>query len=360
MQVWVPVYNFSIDMIFYVNMKSFWIFSDSDDATRFVSYLARALCEKGLVKAIDYKSANIRIHTAIPRLWTKTFWMLLIQRKSNVLLRFEPKVVNPLMYSLRVKLIFQLVVTLGTMNSGKAGRVFIKWPYVPWPNPARPGAHDIRQLLRDPQRVLKFDRHISCSLIASRKFAFHRNGNYDLRNRIASARESLGVTVFGMKWQLSRFEILRENLRVVAFFFTQLYKPHLIRLMVSILRSSSQPIFEIQDKFLVLRQSEFSIVIENSDTYVSEKLLDALVCGAIPIYKGAKLDFLGFPSSAYIPLPEDVDELKQIIYGLSEFEKDSLRKAGAEFVASQQNFQSWTPEGVAGSIATFLVDEFDE
>jgi hypothetical protein len=49
---------------------------------------------------------------------------------------------------------------------------------------------------------------------------------------------------------------------------------------------------------MVASNSKFSLVIENSDSYVSEKLIDVLISGSIPVYFGT--------SFATTPLPENM------------------------------------------------------
>jgi hypothetical protein len=51
----------------------------------------------------------------------------------------------------------------------------------------------------------------------------------------------------------------------------------------------------VEDKLKTLRQYRFALIIENSDEYVSEKIVDALLAGVVPLYVGAELSRFGFP-----------------------------------------------------------------
>lgn len=56
----------------------------------------------------------------------------------------------------------------------------------------------------------------------------------------------------------------------------------------------------VADKVATLGGYRCCLVIENSEEYVTEKLLDALVAGCIPIYVGTDLDPFGIPASLYV------------------------------------------------------------
>lgn len=60
----------------------------------------------------------------------------------------------------------------------------------------------------------------------------------------------------------------------------------------------------VEDSVEFQRRSRFSIVVENDENYVSEKIFNALRAGSIPIYMGADLEKIGIPSSICIEIKD--------------------------------------------------------
>jgi hypothetical protein len=93
----------------------------------------------------------------------------------------------------------------------------------------------------------------------------------------------------------------------------------------------------IENKLDVLSEYRFSLVIENSDEYVSEKIVDALIAGTIPIYVGANLEVFGFPKEiAYVCNP-DVNEISLAIRELMENKnlQQHILESGRNFLSSR-------------------------
>lgn len=73
----------------------------------------------------------------------------------------------------------------------------------------------------------------------------------------------------------------------------------------------------VESKATALRPFAFSVVIENSqiDDYFSEKLIDCLLCGTIPIYWGSPAVAKTFDDAGLITF-DSLDELRGIIWTL--------------------------------------------
>ena len=55
---------------------------------------------------------------------------------------------------------------------------------------------------------------------------------------------------------------------------------------------------------------KYSIVIENSSDYVSEKLFDSLLSGCIPVYVGPDLSLYDLPENLYIQAEPNFVDIK--------------------------------------------------
>ena len=337
-------------------MSTFILYPESNDSANFHEELVQALTSRGWQKVQHYDNADYQIYTLHPRLLSRQTRYLLSRTSRKVLLRFEPSVVNPLLYSKRIENLYDQVLNVGQVNTGVKGLRVIRWPYRAWSNPAIPS----RNSDKDPERLLKDSsstrRDKRCVMVASRKLPFSRNDNYQVRSQIARFRHELGVQVYGMKWGESRWKLLKENLRIYLFFLSQLFIPNPAPLVRSFLASKQEDISEVDDKFEILLRSDFSLVIENSDEYVSEKILDAFVAGSIPLYRGPDLDQFGIPNSSYIRMPQSLRDIPNVLENLADDDVEVLRQSARDFCQVPEGLASWSPSEVAQVVADAIME----
>jgi hypothetical protein len=113
----------------------------------------------------------------------------------------------------------------------------------------------------------------------------------------------------------------------------------------------------IKDKLSVLAGYRFALAIENTRFagYVSEKLLDCLVAGTIPIYDGAPDVARYVPSEAFIELRAFAGyaELERHLRGLSEVAAQRYLDAGRAFLGSPA-FERFCAETFARDVVDAL------
>jgi hypothetical protein len=83
-------------------------------------------------------------------------------------------------------------------------------------------------------------------------------------------------------------------------------------------------------------------VIENDSTYVSEKLLNALVAGCIPIYSGPPLSIYGIPSEVAINVGKKPREFVTAYLGTSSLELEKVRRLGQNWIQSEVARKRWS------------------
>lgn len=244
----------------------------------------------------------------------------------RVLLRFEPKVVNPYSYIRAFSGRYDLVVDFG-LRSKEA---------LPWPMSTQSMA---QQPSWEKPRLDKF------CLINANKFSAVDGELYSLRKQLAGKRGDLDV--FGRGWgefgPLRRLNLLTK---VLVFALTAGSLPSLNAITTWLDREtlSQGP---VTDKHATLGKYRYAVVIENEASYLSEKLFDSLVAGCIPVYVGlnplpAELEKLIVRSSPDLKSISDaMDKASELERGnwiaevKSYFSSDLIKANGMEIVAEK-------------------------
>ena len=108
---------------------------------------------------------------------------------------------------------------------------------------------------------------------------------------------------------------------------------------------------EVELKSIILPEIKFLLVIENSMDVLTEKLFDAMLMGAIPIYIGPNLDAFGIPQTTYIPVNPNSNEICRVISELNMLEVATYLDEIRKFITSDYFFDTWCDEAPYGNIA---------
>ena len=338
--------------------KTFSMIPDSQrDSSGFSQVLERELLKAGCTEARLIELADLVFVFDLPRRFSRAERKVRQSRGKKILLRFEPKAVNPLLYEPGVEQTYNIVLNIGGQDHLGCDPSPLKWPYFPHPNPAKPKQDNVHSpgAIRGHSQSSFGSKIHPISLIVSNKVSWSAPSNYGLRRRLALQRKKLNLCVFGMYWDDSRWKKLQKNLRIYLFLLSQGFLPKPIHLIENLGFGRIESIPAILDKFEVIAQSEFHLVIENSSTYVSEKLIDAMIGGAIPIYFGPELSVYGIPRDSYIRFPKQPEDQLQFLEKLKAVDKDSIHKRIQEFLDSPDGLQTWWPESVAKAIISRCV-----
>lgn len=200
----------------------------------------------------------------------------LATEKIRILLRFEPRVVNPFSFLRHNEKKFDFIVDFGLRSSSA-----LAWPQHP-------------SMLKSNfnETNLRLQRFV---LVNSNKFSSVSGEQYSLRKKLRL--QSKEVDLFGHGWgnipPLQKFRML-----VLGVIFGSLggALPNW-KAVSTWLLNDDVGLGALQDKIASMETYSFAIVIENESSYLSEKLFDALAAGCIPVYVG--LD----------PLPPSLEEL---------------------------------------------------
>lgn len=233
-----------------------------------------------------------------------------IDSSHSILVINEPRVVRPVNFKSKVQANYGLIIVMG--GNPKKYKTIVNWPQPwTWNLPETRTA-------RKPKPVI----------IASNRISFIAGERYSLRRKVIKRVD--GVDFFGRDWDysfkqkvfhfLSNFKIAIKGNAVPR-----------ISSMKYWFKTYGNSGGEIGDKNDTLQKYAYSIVIENSDSYLSEKLFDCFFNSTIPIYVG--------PAPSDYGIPEDLvvhckGTLKAIVNGIHLAE-------GIDYGRWRQELENW-------------------
>lgn len=204
---------------------------------------------------------------------------------------------------------------------------------------------------------------LSVAMLNENKFSFVLGNLYKTRVEVIEELSEAGlpVSVGGNNWSRGLgWQLWRQALHLYA------------ALQVSAkidLRNFHKPLRQYKNLELhgrvpsetqFLSQFEFALVIENDPNYLSEKLLNAVMAGAIPLYLGPPLHEFGLPSNLAVQMNGLKGAFTQTILNMREDEKVAIRTAGKEWFGNEANVSAWRHSTALNKMAeivkTFVAD----
>ena len=110
----------------------------------------------------------------------------------------------------------------------------------------------------------------------------------------------------------------------------------------------------VAEKDVVLLDSKFTLVIENSNDILTEKLFDALLAGSIPIFFGPDLSDYGLPDNISIELRGNERDILTRITEMPDNEVDEYLNNIIAFLNDQSQFGKWVAEYVFQETARLI------
>jgi len=197
------------------------------------------------------------------------------ESRFNVLILKEPQSVLPHQYSKKLLDKFNIVLPFGKTRAQRLGlQEYLLNPYDP-----------------PEMRTSPFsDRGIRIAMINSNRISASKQSNYSLRREVAHklSEKPFGFKMFGTDWDRGYKWRIAKGLIAFRDVLMARQIPDLQETFSGILKTPRRLEGFIDDKFEILRNAEISVVIENESDYVSEKVFDSLIAGAIPVYVGPK------------------------------------------------------------------------
>ena len=170
---------------------------------------------------------------------------------------------------------------------------------------------------------------------------------YSLRKQVATHFDDLSL--FGHGWDMP----FRDKVVVAlkAFALSILALSVNLRSAISWFQTNPSSLGPVPNKFDVIERFKVSLVIENSATYVSEKLLDAIAGGTIPVYVGPDISKITLFDGLYVPCRANLKEIRERIDLALAIDPKEFWDRREKFLGSNE-LRSFSLERVAGEIVT--------
>lgn len=222
-------------------------------------------------------------------------------------------------------------------------------PSVLWPQPDRVEKTVAPLDLRNREIVM----------IQANKLSAAKGELYSFRRECLGAAAQAGwkVRVYGQGWErgtassVARFgrEILRctANRQAVTLAGVRQLRPREI---------DYQGV--AASKELALSNSLYSLVVENSRFFVTEKLFDAVWAGTIPLYAGPDLEMFGLPEGIALHIGDEPESFFANLHNLTLKDLAAVRQCGQDFVSSER-YSDWSARSV-GHRFSLLISEYLE
>lgn len=158
----------------------------------------------------------------------------------------------------------------------------------------------------------KIEKLPRACMIASNKVSLIPGELYSLRRDVVDSCTNLDL--FGHGWNSSWLTRSKQFVFevYVGFISRQLANPLSRLQFFANVRSCLGP---VKDKLSTNAKYKVSVVIENSNEYMSEKLLEAFAAGSIPVYVGPEVADFGIPPELVIQAKPDA---QSVIEGISQ------------------------------------------
>jgi hypothetical protein len=284
------------------------------------------------------------------------------KREKAILIRMEPEAVYPAQFKKRVTDKYGLVITTGSPELNEDKFFSVNWPYKYHQNPASPKVNDpelfsVLEKLRatDEQTLIEWSRRkFLVTLIAGNKVSPILKSNYNFRRNLAKQLEISGLKIFGPLWNDSFKVKLRHRLAVLfaASRSGTISNPRGI--YGNLFRSYSNAEGEVADKHQVMKDSKFSLVIENSNYVITEKIFDAIINGSVPIYIGPDLARFGLPKEVAIEYNSRLSSVEEIISTTTDQHATQIILSGRNFLLGSSFKDYWTSDAVFTEISSLI------
>jgi hypothetical protein len=253
-------------------------------------YLFLAIDESGL-RLASAQSSKLLLMIDHNEKLLQEFMNLGNDNTNCILIRTEPQSVRPDQYLPHTINRYGLVLTLGVLEASSND---FPWPYEINSDPCLPIDPILPREFYLSLGNFTLDygnwqrRTKNLVLIASNKVSPISNNNYKLRRDLAKSGHLEILEVFGSMWSLNLLARFKHRLAVVTNSLKRGVIPNFGQILGGMFTAYRSNCGRVSDKHEVLRNSKFSLVVENDAGVITEKLFDSIINGCIPVYFGTR------------------------------------------------------------------------
>lgn len=325
-----------------------------DDYGVFNNQFLKAI-QKSPFSISNIKNADILISINHSNSTYKSFMKSGKTKDQCILIRIEPKSVFPAQYRKRITDKYGLIISVGYKELDEGKYFFVGYPYsyLPNPNAQFTKGTSARQIIEsnDFEELFKLknwlNRKILISLVASNKVSATKKNNYSLRRNLACSFSKSTLNVYGDLWSPNILKKIDHRIRVAVHALRNRTIPNPFSIYGSLFKRYKTFAGQIDDKQSYVKNSKFSLVVENSNETVTEKLFDALINGSIPIYYGPELNDMGIPGYKISLIGANQTKfIEDKVAKISDQEVSDYLNEIKSFLKSSSFLDYWTEESV--------------
>jgi hypothetical protein len=285
-----------------------------------------------------------------------------------VLVRQETDSVYPGQYRKRVEKKYGLVLTLGGVKSLRKHDFFLAHAYIFSPKPTFPRTDDLKFenifIARKNDKVYEFSnwkrRSIYFSFVGANKVGLSPENNYAVRRELVDEYASSGLEVYGPLWNDGLKRRLINRVSMTLWGLKTHQRPPLWSIYADIFRKYKNAKGEVPDKHAIILSSKFSLVVENSELMITEKLFDSILSGSIPVYYGPDLSQFGLPVDIAIEIKKIRAPIGEYLLSLTDEEIRMRLEVIQNFLTSSSFRDVWLAESVFLKAHNEIKSYFDE
>ncbi len=289
-------------------------------------------------------------------------------QEKSILVRLEPDSVFPSQYTKRISKKYQLIFSPGSIGKIQKRKNLVNHPYLLCIKPTAPTGNEpnlqewIVSNINQGNFTLEHwkQRNGLLCMISGNKVSPKSNSNYGLRRKIAKNLDPKILDVYGPLWSNAIFEKIYHRVGVAVFAIKNLTVPNLFSIYGNLLMQFPNAKGPLVNKPLALQSYKYSVVIENSQTAITEKIFDCLINGVLPIYFGPDLAQYGLPVDLAFVTNGGAEEIRRIVLTTDEEEIEKKLSAIRLFIQSKHFWDNWPASKVYSGVAKEIIDFIQE
>ena len=234
-----------------------------------------------------------------------------IPKNKRILVQWEPKVVLAISHGKKIpKVYYRIYSPTQLWFKNVENKALFNWPQ-----------ETMEEEVFSPSFHRRKNRIV---IIQANKFSLEKGENYSLRRRIILSRENKDLDLYGHDWNKGILNDLDKIFRSIKLNPLLLFR--FFRSGFPFGHYYKNYFGTIKNKDEILKKYKFSIVIENSSDYVSEKLFDSIRCGCLTFYYGPELKYFNLPENLVVRLHGNVSKINEILNNYLEKTETELEK----------------------------------
>jgi hypothetical protein len=176
--------------------------------------------------------------------------------------------------------------------------------------------------------------------ISANKFSFVRGQQYSLRAKVYS--NSNLTDLYGFGWDRSGINNVLKLAKELQIAVLGRSNKITFACLASFRLMPLNFIGQAGDKLEVLSRYKVSVVIENSSEYMSEKLIDSILAGTIPVYVGPPVEIFGIPPGLVVEANPNLQDVLRAVTLANSMPYGDWHDLAAGWLNAPETQKSWS------------------